>query len=879
MKSLYSKTFIALDLETTDLDPFRGDIIEISAARYRNGKLQDTFSHLLSISKPLSYLITDLTGITDADLKGQPKLDDVRDAFKEFVGDYPLVGHNLAFDLGFLRAKNIPLNNRVFDTWRLATIAFPELKSHSLQSIVGHLGITANRSHRALDDAKQSAELFYILVERLAAQPAQDLAAVVAFLEDHPIDLQDFFKCILEKRSVATTGQAHAIPTPKRQTAQSLTIDSVLSGVEERKVQGELAQLIAKTLTAGKDTLIEVAPGTGRALAWLAAGVETAHIGTPVLATVLSSTITDALFQYDLKKVRAITGADYLAVLRHPTAYLCPWRLERFMTRTDLDEAAITFVIKVLLWKGQTETGDFAELSLLREEYVARHAVAGHADCQTCLSKTCFARRADERARHAKLIVTDYRRLVTAVQDQHWISTIDALILDDADYMEEAVRQALQQKITQEDLFGILDAAATPGVHGTKADKFTASDEKLLHEFEEMMQQARERAALLFGMIGIFLRRFAKPQSFAIDVVIDEKLAVNSEWQQLQVVGARLIRSVESGITHIDRFLEMHSADETHNTSVAALRDVRQRLVYAAQIMHGIFGAQREEWVSWITLFTNDNGFVLHHVPYTLQSFLKEKIYQNHTVVALSQSIAVAGSAQFLQKRLGLQDASLIIAEKIFDYHAQGLVVASNDLPSVAHPAFFTETAKVLCELSKITPKRMLVLSPSYSSNKTLYQNVKPLLEGSAVELLAQSISGGREKILSRASRADRVVLMGTYDFWDESDLFREGIDIIVVVKLPFANPYAPVTAMQDKKYRNAFFEYSMPKAVLQLRRSFNRMIRTADGRGAFVVLDPRVVTSEYGKTFLTSLPTKNVHTVQSKQIAAEVESWLTREK
>ena len=96
-------TFIAIDLETTGLDPRQESIIEISAVKFINGKQDSVFSHLINPNKPISSFIEDLTGINDSMVKGKPVFEDILDDFIDFIGNYPIVGHNVKFDIGFIR--------------------------------------------------------------------------------------------------------------------------------------------------------------------------------------------------------------------------------------------------------------------------------------------------------------------------------------------------------------------------------------------------------------------------------------------------------------------------------------------------------------------------------------------------------------------------------------------------------------------------------------------------------------------------------------------------------------------------------------------------------------------------------------------------------
>lgn len=112
----------------------------------------------------MNQIITDVTGITDDDLKGKDKIDVVLPKFLDFIEDYTIIGHNVKFDYDFIEANITKLHlkhlkNRIVDTLLLSRITIYDSKNHRLKTLKEYLGLNYN-SHRALDDSLTCNDLY-----------------------------------------------------------------------------------------------------------------------------------------------------------------------------------------------------------------------------------------------------------------------------------------------------------------------------------------------------------------------------------------------------------------------------------------------------------------------------------------------------------------------------------------------------------------------------------------------------------------------------------------------------------------------------------------------------------------------------------------------
>jgi len=170
LSKLGLSTFISIDVESTGLNLNKDKIIEIAACKYVNGQLVDTFSKLVNPNIEISPFISNLTGIKNEDLINKPNFYEISDDFISFIKGFPLVGHNIQFDLNFINKElnasfNIYSQDYISDTYFLSRIFLFYSNSFKLSSLCESLDIEIETLHRAEDDAINSAKLFLKLID------------------------------------------------------------------------------------------------------------------------------------------------------------------------------------------------------------------------------------------------------------------------------------------------------------------------------------------------------------------------------------------------------------------------------------------------------------------------------------------------------------------------------------------------------------------------------------------------------------------------------------------------------------------------------------------------------------------------------------------
>ncbi len=174
-------SYIALDLETTGLNPKQDKIIEIGAVRVEDGQETGRFHTMLNPHRELEARITELTGITGDMLKAAPDIVDILAEFLTFCGELPLLGHHVIFDYSFVKRaavnQGLTFEKNGIDTLTICRRFMPEAESKRLGSACAFYGLTQESAHRALGDALDAHRLYQKLAERHSAEAPEAFAA------------------------------------------------------------------------------------------------------------------------------------------------------------------------------------------------------------------------------------------------------------------------------------------------------------------------------------------------------------------------------------------------------------------------------------------------------------------------------------------------------------------------------------------------------------------------------------------------------------------------------------------------------------------------------------------------------------------------------
>ena len=188
-KPIHELEYAVVDVETTGRANEGTDrMIEVAAVIVRDGKIAESYSSLVNPGRPVPPVIARLTGITNAMVSTAPPFADIAPTFASHLRNRVFVAQNAPFDWAFVgselwRATGETLVAERLCTVRLTRRLLPHLQRRNLDALAAHYGVPIVGRHRALGDARATAEVFVRLLDELGRQGAhtwRDLTALLS---------------------------------------------------------------------------------------------------------------------------------------------------------------------------------------------------------------------------------------------------------------------------------------------------------------------------------------------------------------------------------------------------------------------------------------------------------------------------------------------------------------------------------------------------------------------------------------------------------------------------------------------------------------------------------------------------------------------------
>jgi len=834
--------------------------------------------------------IVKLTGITDDDLTYSPMLEKAAYDFIDFVGDLPIVGHHVSFDLGFLSAarptadhfrnsRTIPITH---DTGPMARFSNPCLNSYSLKNLSRHFGVSSRPNHRACDDAAATAELFVNLIELMVTLPREQLAQAFHFVEGTSSPFANTLRNVLKVTGeIEATDYARAnsglvnlnctdnIYTcegdPRPDSAVSTVqmdrffrererFTDIWQDYEVRKEQRDMASKVARAFSEEEILVVEAGTGVGKSMGYL---VPALLSGKRIVISSHTKNLQDQLFHKEIPRLGSLFKFGFkVALLKGRRNYLCRtkwknWAINPERSAPNLREMAATSV----RWVNDTITGDLDELMAVGNNsafYALIASEPGYCSTKTCLDQQlCPLARIRRVSQNADIVIVNHSLVLSDLANEVNLLGEGKLniIFDEAHHFEEVTTDQFGVEVSARLFKAALDRINR--FCGRKAELCVLLLSK--GKFDREVKQLQSNA-ILTGEIQKETDKFFTHLRHEFRIGLSDKTSYSTAFKfksgdnyhgrftemgtELLTVIGDLLAKLKYAISKVESLVDEVVPEYLLLDVQSAHRDLQNMF----NTLDMILLADSDDKVYWVDFPADmDRSISLRAAPLDVAPILEEYLWNRITSAVLTSATLSTGTGDsgfnHLVRRLGLdrgQSHKLVTAQygSPFDYEKNCQLVYSSFLPPPVgnQDEYLDGVAKICARLALSQRKKMLILFTSYKAMRSVNYALSSQLAGEKIDLFIQSGSRRRTSLLKMfASTKNTAILMGTYSFWEGIDLPGDAVQIVIIPKLPFDVPNDPVVSARIDKLK-AEGENAFAKYQLP-----NAVLRTRQGAGRLI--------------------------------------------
>jgi ATP-dependent DNA helicase DinG len=606
-----------------------------------------------------------------------------------------------------------------------------------------------------------------------------------------------------------------------------------IGGYRVRDQQLEMAERIAAAIDSQAVFIAEAGTGTGKTFAYLVPALQS---GGKVIVSTGTKTLQDQLFNKDLPMVRdALKAPVKIALLKGRANYVCPYHLQhaiadgRFLTREDAADAR-----RISVFAKTTQSGDKAEcIEVSENSPVWGHATSTRDNClgQECPDyKECFVMLARREAMAADLVVVNHHLFFADVmlRDEGMAELLPAcntVIFDEAHQLPEVATLFFGDTVSTAQ---VLDLA-----RDARAEALTSARDCLaLPEASKKVEKAAKDLRLA---VGIDSGRFSYGQ-----------LLEKPDF-------APALQALEEEVAAFAALLQ------TQAERAEGLEKCWQRAVELEQRLGQWQNLTDLSYVRWAEAFTH--SLQLTSTPLNVaEIFRKQMGGHPRAWIFTSATLAVQGHFHHYCAELGLGEPDSACWHSPFDYDSQAILYAPLGMPDPNAWNYTDSVVEAAWPAVKAAKGGAFFLCTSLRAMRRTHELLKAKLEDEGIDmpLLVQG-EGSKNDLLQRFRHHGASILVGSQSFWEGVDVRGEALSLVVIDKIPFAPPDDPVLSARieqmKKEGRNAFMEYQLPRAVINVKQGAGRLIRDESDKGVLMICDPRLISKPYGRRVWQSLP------------------------
>lgn len=649
---------------------------------------------------------------------------------------------------------------------------------------------------------------------------------------------------------------------------------------EERPEQVQMATAVAQALSEEELLVVEAGTGTGKSLAYLIPSLIWAlDHQKPVVISTRTLNLQQQLLEKDIPLLRQLYPEPFRATAaRGWSNYVCLRRLQAVQTPEVAAEAE---ALNEHLNQGGSGTRQHLRVSdALWNEVKADSAACNKQFCPHY--QECYFFKDRRELECSQIIVANHSLVMANLAirrggGQGILPEPGCWVLDEGHHLEEIANEHLGRSVSRGDLFRLRQNVYDP--HGGRASEagwlvalrgrlsaLPVSVDLKMHLLH-LVDQSLLAALPTFYRSG---EEFFEHLSQAVEMQGQEgRITLHSDFfhtpegelcRHAASVWAGAAEAIEAGCQLLHRALTENEL-EAQQGGLAELQALLERLRMFRSDLEFCLFPESPDWVYWAQVGAED--VLLGATPLDIGATLSKEFFAPaRSVVITSATLALNEDLSFYEERVGLQEhahrVNRLCLPSPFDYPRQAYLGVATDLLDPNQPAFWTRSAAPLAWLAGELGGRTFVLATSFASLRLARQHLEAPLRERGVRLLVQG-EAPPALLLEEFRRDPRAVLIGADSFWEGVDVPGDGLQCVVLTRLPFRVPSDPIVSAHCRRLqdagRNPFSQYQMPQAILRFRQGFGRLVRTQRDKGLVLVLDSRLYHKSYGAEFLSALP------------------------
>jgi len=604
-----------------------------------------------------------------------------------------------------------------------------------------------------------------------------------------------------------------------------------IAGYEHREAQVWMARGVARALDEDGQHFLaaEAGTGVGKTFAYLIPAALSGRRVVVSTATLnLQEEILNRYIPFMKRHIRPRLAACGIKGRRN---YLCLSRFRQLAASRSSLFSKDDELEQLDDWLKESEVGDRSEIDWLADDSALWREVC--CDPERCPgarcpdAALCFLTRLRRRAAASDIMVVNHHLFFSdlALKSRGFgevMPRYEAVIFDEAHHIEDVAGRYFGQ-----------------GFSSSQARELAADLERGLYEGHD--QTLLEEVKLVRSRTDALVDAFP-PRSGRYD--FSHLMTADSPLPELL---ARLR----------DEMISLADILEAAGDSGEGIELARARAESLTESIGAFAAGMDENLVYWGERRQRSVSF--NAVPVEIAPLLEEFLYREiHTLIFSSATLTCDGSFDYTSARLGLpEDAETMTLDTPFDYQGRTcLYVPGKGYPEPSDPANAEETAATVVRLAEMCPGGTLALFTSIASMRRCHELI--VESGFTMPVFVQG-DAPRGHLLEMFRREKRSLLLAVSSFWEGIDVPGESLACVVIDKLPFAVPDDPVVKARSDMVRrhggNPFADYQVPRAVLSLRQGVGRLMRSGSDYGVMAILDVRLRSKGYGRTFLKSLP------------------------